>query len=214
MDGLLVVEVGTLPARIAAELARFLSHSLGIECTVSTKILDPTPAYDARRNQFDARALLDRLAATDRPPGHAVLGVADVDLGSPVFTFVFGEAKHGGHAAVVSLHRLRPEGYGLPADPHLLSARARRVTLHETGHLSGLLHCREPDCVMRFSGVAEELDLLREELCLSCREALAAGGAHGISDAPPSGEERLVSLGRKAKKRWSFRLRRSSPREG
>lgn len=209
MDGLLVVEVGTLPAGAAAELARFLSHSLGIVCNVSTKILDPTPAYDARRNQFDARALLERLAETDRPPGHAVLGVADVDLCSPVFTFVFGEAKHGGHTAVVSLHRLRPEGYGLPADPDLLSARARRVTLHEAGHLSGLLHCREPDCVMRFSGVAEELDLLRDELCLPCREVLEAGGAHASGDVAAGRKERLVSPEQKTKKRWSSRLRRA-----
>lgn len=171
MDGLLVVEVGKLPAGIGSELARFLARALGVPCSVDPIALDPSFAFDPGRDQYDARTLLQRLEEV--APARSVLGVANVDLCSPVFTFVFGEAKHAGRAAVVSLHRLQPARYGLPADPDLLSARARRVSLHEAGHLMGLLHCREPDCVMRFSGVAEELDLLREEFCTECQKALS-----------------------------------------
>ncbi|MEZ4653398.1 MAG: archaemetzincin [Candidatus Eisenbacteria bacterium] len=113
--------------------------------------------------------------------------MADVDLGSTIFSYVFGESRLGGDAAIVSMRRLRPEEYGLPADPLLPLARLRRVVLHEVGHLAGLLHCREPDCVMRFSGVAEEVDLLDDGFCAVCGETfldhLRAGGA--ASSPPP-----------------------------
>jgi archaemetzincin len=189
VDGLLLVEVGILPAGLSAELAQFLTIALDLPCAVHPERLDPSCAFDPARNQYDARELLRRLDAHDAAPPpaeQATLAVADVDLCSPVFTFVFGEARHAGDAAIVSLHRLRPEWYGLPADPQLLAARLRRVALHEVGHLAGLLHCREPDCVMRFSGSAEELDLLQEEFCPACDRLLSESGSVGAHRTPAS----------------------------
>jgi archaemetzincin len=97
-----------------------------------------------------------------------VLGVADVDLYSAIFTFVFGESRLGGNVAMMSLQRLRPELYGLPEDAQLLQERAQREALHEVGHLLGLVHCKHPDCVMRFSGSVEEVDLKSSRFCPAC----------------------------------------------
>ena len=69
--------------------------------------------------------------------------------------------------------------YGLPDDEELLEARARREALHEVGHLLGLVHCRLPDCVMRSSTVAEEVDLKSDDLCGGCRSRIA--GMEGMN---------------------------------
>ena len=104
-----------------------------------------------------------------------MIGVTAADLFVPVLTYVFGEAQLGGRAAVVSTHRLRPEAYGLPADDDLLTARAEKEALHELGHTYGLLHCPAPDCVMRASTYAEEIDLKPAALCERCLAAVRAG---------------------------------------
>ena len=45
-----------------------------------------------------------------------IVGVTSLDVGLPIFTFVFGRARQGGSAAVVSLARLEPAFYGLAPD--------------------------------------------------------------------------------------------------
>jgi archaemetzincin len=104
-----------------------------------------------------------------------VVGVTAVDLFVPVLTYVFGEAQLGGRAVVVSTHRLRPEAYGLPADDELVAARTEKEALHELGHTWGLRHCHAPDCVMRASTYAEEIDLKPAALCDRCLAAVRDG---------------------------------------
>jgi archaemetzincin len=162
--------VGSVPAEMTGELSRFLYHALGTEIAVDPQSIDPAFAYRQERGQFNSRALLTRLEERAAELGTLVLGLTEEDLFSPVFTFVFGEARLRGPAAVFSSYRLRPERYGLPADPDLVAARARREALHEIGHLFGLVHCKVPDCAMRFSGSAEEIDLKQDRWCSACRD--------------------------------------------
>ena len=184
--GLLVVPVGTVPPGLAALLAEFLGGAVGEDCRVRAEGLDPAPAHDAARGQANCRLLLPALEALVPAEGARALGIADVDLFSPIFTHVFGEASLGGKAGVFSLHRLRPTLYGLPEDPALLLARARREGLHETGHLLGLAHCREPACVMRFSGSVEEVDLKEDAFCAACLEAISSRRGSSRSPSPGS----------------------------
>lgn len=168
MPRLTLVEVGAIPVGLPARIARFLEERTGLPSVVSPKSLDPDPAYDPSRGQFDSRRLLPVLETWEDADQGLVLGIADVDLFSAIFTFVLGEAMLGGPAGIFSLYRLRPSSYGLPADPELMEARARRESLHECGHLLGLVHCRGPECVMRFSAVAEEVDLKPDSFCPVC----------------------------------------------
>ena len=102
------------------------------------------------------------------PTSGRVLCVIGVDLFAPVLTYVFGEAQLDGRAAVVSIHRLRSELYGLPADDDLLSRRLEKEALHELGHTYGLLHCRLQSCVMHASTYVEEIDLKSAAFCDAC----------------------------------------------
>jgi len=162
-----VIEVGPVPARLAPRIAAFLDGVPGLRCRLGAAPLDVDTAWNSGRGQADARILLPNLAAM-AGPGERALGITDVDLYSPVFTFVFGEATLGGSSAVFSLHRLRNQVYGLPPDPERLEERARREALHETGHLLGLKHCRSPGCAMRFCGAVEEIDLETAAFCDAC----------------------------------------------
>ncbi|MEZ4604544.1 MAG: hypothetical protein R2861_14410 [Desulfobacterales bacterium] len=62
-----------------------------------------------------------------------------------IFTHVYGDARIGGRAGVVSLFRMQGNtGHPSPSDPVTLE-RAAKVALHELGHLFHLVHCPEPE---------------------------------------------------------------------
>ena len=111
--------------------------------------------------------LVDEAHGEDHAPERA-LGVTALDLFIPALSFVFGEAQLGGTAAVVSLHRLRAESYGLRPDPALLFERLVKEALHELGHTHGLVHCQSFDCVMRSSTYVEDIDQKPQLFCDSC----------------------------------------------
>jgi archaemetzincin len=165
---LLLIAVGEVPPHVLSHLREFLPRAAGLPCEVDTTALDPQQAYVQQRGQLDARRVLAMVEQRAQHLHVLGMGVADLDLFSSVFTHVFGEAQLRGVAAAFSLHRLRPELYGLPPDDALLLARARREALHELGHLLGLTHCALPDCVMRFSTGVEEVDLKGDEFCDTC----------------------------------------------
>jgi archaemetzincin len=132
--------------------------------------VDLHAALDPIRGQYEARRLLTLLAQL--PGKNFVLGVTRVDLYLPVLTFVIGEAHLDGRAAVVSTFRLAEERYGRESRPDLSSERLLKEAVHELGHCRGLVHCRNPECVMYTSVVAEDVDLKGAEPCRACRAKL------------------------------------------
>jgi archaemetzincin len=96
------------------------------------------------------------------------LGIVDVDLYSPEFDFVFGEAEMSSGVATLSLYRLRPEYYGLSPDAKTFEERVIKEAVHELGHLYGLGHCTNKKCVMRFSTSIVDVDRKSEAFCLKC----------------------------------------------
>jgi predicted Zn-dependent protease len=78
----------------------------GLACTVSRTAPFPKDAYDRRRNQYLANALLGLTART----AHAladrrarVLAITDADFYAGDLNFVFGIAQSPGRAAVIAL---------------------------------------------------------------------------------------------------------------
>lgn len=153
---------------LAADLARLL----GISCHVETASVDPDPAFDPVRGQYHATSLLRDLARVPVANGDRVLGVTAVDLFVPIFTFVFGEAQVGGHRAIVSLHRLREEFYGMPGNYELLRERLAKESMHELGHTFGLRHCTQWDCVMASTHSVDRLDNKGARPCARCAASM------------------------------------------
>jgi archaemetzincin len=155
---------------------------------------DPEDAFDPSRGQYRAALFLKALLEDPHEDrAERILGVTNVDLFTPVLTYVFGEAQLHGRAAVVSCHRLRSEAYGLPADALLLFDRLHKETMHELGHTYGLLHCRNLGCVMRASTYAEDIELKPAAFCEGCRSLLRRlrKDAGGLADVKPGDRDRL-----------------------
>ncbi|MFO8073399.1 MAG: hypothetical protein R6V85_16160 [Polyangia bacterium] len=123
----------------------------------------------AGRGQHDASSLLAALAELAPDSSNPVLGVTNLDLGTPVLSFVFGQAQLGGRTAVVSLARLRQEFYRLEAQADLLVLRACKEARHEIGHTLGLVHCDDRSCVMSLATDVGDVDRRGESYCASCR---------------------------------------------
>jgi len=175
-----IVAIGAVAPVVLRVLRRDLVHRLAHAVWIAEVPLDPRAAFDVRRRQYLATALMEMLLDPPPPPGVYRIAVTDVDLYLPVFTHVFGSAQIGGPVGVASLFRLRPEP-GEPGGPALLRQRLLKEVLHEFGHALGLLHCRVPWCAMHPSRIPEEVDLKDAAFCPAC--AGHAGVPAGIRDA-------------------------------
>jgi archaemetzincin len=147
-----------------------LARTFRAQCRILPESLDASFAHDARRDQFHSTAILQALQPLAN--GSRVLAVTSLDLFVPVLTFVFGEAQLAGNCAVVSMHRLREEVYGLPPNPELLQERLFKEAVHELGHTFGLRHCDDWRCVMTSSHAVEWLDVKDAEFCGICRRII------------------------------------------
>lgn len=154
------------------DMAAVLAEVFRVSCRVEPAVLEASFAFDGPRGQYHATAILGRLqAAVAEPAGARLLGVTELDLYVPVLTFVFGEAQLDGRCALVSLHRLREEFYGLPPRPDLLAERAAKEAVHEVGHTLGLRHCPDWRCVMSSTHAVERLDLKSVRFCPRCERS-------------------------------------------
>ena len=164
-----LLPVGALPPGTLEALAARLSRRVEAACHV----LPPGELPVRRipnRDQLDANALLEAVEARATSDTRLLVGVAAEDIAIPVFTFVFGLARQGGRACVVSLARTDPSFYGLPADPALRDERAVAEVLHEMGHLATLEHCPDRNCLMSFAGNIERVDTRGSRFCAACAE--------------------------------------------
>jgi len=164
-----------LPGGLAVQLARILR----MECRVRPDRLDVSFARDRYRNQYYSTAILEAMLALAEP-GARLLAVTSLDLYVPVLTFVFGEAQLSGPCAVVSLHRLREEFYGLPGREELMRERLVKEAVHELGHTFDLRHCDDWRCVMTSSHAVARLDVKGAEFCYSCRRSLGGPAVRSV----------------------------------
>jgi len=149
-------------------LAEQIQQILGWPVQIETANFDYSYSWDQSRQQFHSSQILLGLRKQMPDHGDRILAVATFDLFIPILTFVYGEAQLNGPAAVVSTHRLRPEYYGLPADPILVAQRLVKESIHELGHTFGLRHCLNIGCVLNASTYVEEIDLKTERFCPDC----------------------------------------------
>ncbi len=172
MKRIQLLPLGSVPHEYLADLAEGLAREFLIPCEILTGIREPLFAFNLTRQQYSSTEILASMAQRDTPDTWRLLGVTSLDLYIPILTFVFGEAQMGGSAAVISLHRLRDEFYGLPQNLPLLRERLLKEAVHELGHTLTLSHCEDYQCVMSPSHGVEWIDLKGSRFCSVCRAAM------------------------------------------
>jgi len=169
---LLLVPVGKLPAGVLAWLGSALPPILHCVCHIGPAMPQPDFAWNARRQQYLADAVLARVQLGN---ARCALAVADLDLYVPDLNFVFGLADPGHMRAIIALPRLRQSFYGLSEDVDLFRTRVIKEAVHELGHVFGLEHCPNRRCVMAFSNSLPDTDFKAQLPCEKCSARLAGG---------------------------------------
>ncbi len=169
---LCIVSLGNTPAG-AEERACFAVRSrFELTCEILAPVPQPHFALDASRDQYNSLEILDWLENRFPVTDQWVFGITNFDLAIPVLTFVFGEARLGGRSAVVSTIRLREEFHGRQADQDVFLSRLEKETIHEVGHMLGLFHCQDRNCVMYSSSSISQTDVKSTMFCPGCRASL------------------------------------------
>ena len=153
-------------------LGENVSRELKVSIHIKEGHLDVSDFYDAHRRQYNANDMLQQIETYYSTNETKTLGLFNIDLFIPIFTYIFGQAYLGGRSGIASIFRLSNERYGMEADDKLHLERSSKEVIHELGHLLGLIHCYDTDCVMHSGIYVEDIDQKSSSLCDECRSKL------------------------------------------
>jgi archaemetzincin len=167
-----LTKIGRVPQTALRVIAANLQALLEIPVEMLPEIAIPEEAFQCQRGQYDAGLVLKHLARFAFPQHSRVLAITDVDLCTPILTFVFGLSEFGLRLAIVSDFRLKCREDGVMASEGTYYERLAKVALHEIAHTFSLYHCETPRCLMRSSPGLSHLDELDVFFCERCSFAL------------------------------------------
>lgn len=167
-----LIPIGEIEDFLILPLQQGLFQTFKIQTRIRHRSFDLQSVYDPLRNQYNSSHLLLQLIHNPPPETLKILGVTELDLFIPIFTFLFGEAQLNGIGALVSLHRLHNPFYGIPENKELLRSRLLKESIHELGHTFGLVHCFNLRCVMNTSTYVEEIDQKSAQFCKQCEKKI------------------------------------------
>lgn len=127
---------------------------------------------DVGQEQFLAGYILTDVLKEESPDKRiALMAITEKDLyPKPEWNYVFGLASYRDKIAVSSIYRMQKE-----ADFNLCLDRLLKICSHEIGHMFGLHHCIEVNCVMNGTNSMVETDRHSIRLCSLCQRKLNAG---------------------------------------
>lgn len=172
-NNIYLVPVGEIETWVLEALQEHLEKEFQCKVEVSEGMEIPQDAYNKRRSQYLSTNILKKiqsfLTAVEK---EKALAISNEDLYVNGLNFVFGEAELGGQYAIISLARLHQSFYRLPEEETLFLERAIKEAVHELGHVYGLRHCPNPECVMHFSNSLADTDRKSSSFCRNCQAIL------------------------------------------
>lgn len=166
-----VVPVGDVSAEVLSLAVSVVEDGFGVDARLSAPMKDISAAFNSKRKQFRADALLGILAKRKTVGSLRCIGVVEEDIYTEGHNYVFGVASENVGCCLISVLRLGGRFWGMEDDAELLALRTKKLILHELGHTFGLKHCQD-GCVMAFANSLMELDRLSDGFCPECTERL------------------------------------------
>ncbi|SDD29835.1 archaemetzincin [Pedobacter soli] len=157
-------------------LEKFFQVKTLLQSVVSSNIIPPhVRRLSQQHEQISAPYLRDTVVAMERPKDAiAILGITEMDLyPDDKWNFVFGLASYDKGLAVSSIYRFHQKP--LTSKQFKLSLeRLLKTASHEIGHMFGLTHCIEANCLMNGTNSLAETDRSIARLCSKCQQKLNA----------------------------------------
>ncbi|MCX6005409.1 MAG: archaemetzincin family Zn-dependent metalloprotease [Chloroflexi bacterium] len=163
--------VGRIDSDILNILQTRIISIFGCPVGIDKSVPVPDEAFSTLRERYLSDVFLDKLKTLNKK-GHKLLGVTEVELFTRGLNFVFGHADTSSGVAIISLHLLRQEYYGLPPDNDLFVERFVKEAIHELGHTFGMGHCSDSLCIMHFSNSLPDTDFKKPLFCSRCQPKL------------------------------------------
>jgi predicted Zn-dependent protease len=149
-EGIEIVAECGVDARLLDALSWALSENFNTPCHMAGWTLATVTAYNPRRGQYSAEAILRQV----NPEGNAhVLAVVDVDIYVPPYGYVLGLAHPEQRRALIALPRLHEQrGY-----PLAYEAAFRARVVEEAVHQLSRTYWRDPyEYVRRVQSMVEQ----------------------------------------------------------
>ena len=170
MSEICIVPINAIDTGLLNRLALCLEERFLSAVYVRPPLLIPKSALNSVRRQLFFGSLATKLTTFNDTNDEIVLGVTDFDLYKTSQQFVFGSSSESHRCAAISLHRLRAEFYGDPADENVLFQRLLKEAVHELGHTIGLKHCYNARCPMYYSSSVFDTDNKFSNFCEACEK--------------------------------------------
>ena len=169
---IVVIPLGEVDFMMVNKLAATLGPVFSRSVDILKGMKMPVEAHNVVRNQYYAMVVLSKLERTKANSREKVIGICEEDLYLPDENSIIGYADPLSGTAVVSLHQLRMEFYGLPEDESKVYPRLYKETLHRLASVFNLTECRNPKCVNFYSQVMLDIDNKNEKFCDICDRQL------------------------------------------
>jgi archaemetzincin len=176
MEKIRIVPVNAVDSVFLNRLAPCLEERFLAAARVERSLSVPRSSLNAARGQLFVSTLTTKVQRAHPDVDSVRLAVTEFDLYKTSQRFVFGDSDEAQFVCAVSVHRLRSEFYGEPADANVLFQRTLKECVHELGHAFGLKHCYNARCAMYFSHSIFETDNKMPHFCEICERRL--GRAH------------------------------------
>jgi len=168
-----IVPINTVDAAFLDRLAICLEERFLAGVRVERALVVPRTSLNSTRGQLFVPTLNGKVQRAHPDADAVLLAITDFDLYKTSHRFVFGDADETQGIAVVSIHRLRSDFYGEPADANVLFQRTLKESIHELGHAFGLKHCYNARCAMYYSNSIFETDNKMSHFCENCDKRIA-----------------------------------------
>lgn len=169
---IVVVPLGEVDFGMVHRLANEIGPVFHRQVDIIKGMNIPEEAHNVIRNQYYALVILSKLERIKSNSREKVIGICEESLYLPDENQILGYADEISGTAVVSLHQLRLEFYGLPENESWVYPRLYKETIHRLGHLFGLTECRNPKCVNYYSQIMRDIDEKNKRYCDICRRQL------------------------------------------